>query len=211
MKKDYLITVGLLLVVILLGVFLYVNYGPGNNRVSYNNQETPATSESDDNVTSTPSPDETPASTPTSTPTATADSDSETYNNSDVPQLQSDIHLSDVKEASNGTFNMYLFYGRGCPHCEELIEFLQSLSDQEKAKFNLYTFETWYDNENKALMEDVEVELNVNIGGVPFFIIGDQTFSGYGTSMNDDIIAAIDAEYAKTDRYDLGMSLLQNQ
>ena len=78
MKKDYLITGGLLLVVILLGVFLYVNYGPGNNRVSYNNQETPATSESDDNVTSTPSADETPASTPTSTPTATADSGSET-------------------------------------------------------------------------------------------------------------------------------------
>ena len=209
MKKDYLITGGLLLVVILLGLFLYVNYGPTNNRVSYNNHETPVSSESDNRVTSVPSPDEMPVS--TATPTATIDSGSETHDNVDFPQLNDEIHLRDVTAASNGTFNMYLFYGRGCPHCEELIEFLQSLSDQEKAKFNLYTFETWYDNENKALMEEVEIELNVNIGGVPFLIIGDQTFSGYGTSMNDDIIAAISSEYAKTDRYDLGMSLLQNQ
>lgn len=212
MKKDTLINVGLLLVVILLGIFLYLNYGPTNHKVSSNEQKTPSTSDMNSDssdVLTTPKENLPSEKTPLST--TPAESDNETYTNTDVPKLQEGIHLEDVKKSSDGAFNMYLFYGKGCPHCEELIKFLQSLSDQEKTKFHLYTFETWYDNENKELLEDVKIELNKNIGGVPFLVIGEKTFSGYGSSMNNDIMNAIDAEYTNTNRYDLGVTLLKNQ
>lgn len=212
MKKDTLINLGLLLIVILLGIFLYVNYGPNNNKVSYNGQTNSPTSDIDsDSSDVLETPEENSPNEKTPLPTTPVESENETYINTDVPELQEGIHLENVKESTDGAFNMYLFYGKGCPHCEELIKFLQSLSDQKKAKFHLYTFETWYDSENKELLEDVKIELNKNIGGVPFLVIGEKTFSGYGSSMNNDIINAIDTEYSNTNRYDLGVTLLKNQ
>lgn len=211
MKKDTLINIGLFLIVVILGVFLYLNFGPNKNNVSYNEQTTSSTPDDSTSSDVSVTPEENSQIKQTPSSTTSSQSAAETYVNKDLPVLQNSIHLEDVKESTDGAFNMYLFYGKGCPHCEELIKFFQSLSDQEKAKFHLYTFETWYDEENKKLLEDVEIELNQNIGGVPFLVIGEKTFSGYGSSMNDNIINAINTEYSNSNRYDLGVILLKNQ
>ena len=45
--------------------------------------------------------------------------------------------------------NMYLFYGRECPHCEQLIEKLEYLKKQYPIK--VYMYEIWHNQKNSEL------------------------------------------------------------
>ena len=63
-----------------------------------------------------------------------------------VEQTASDIKYDKEK------INVYFFWGKGCPHCEELITFLDSLSKEYDSYFDLYTLEVWYNEENNELM-----------------------------------------------------------
>ena len=45
--------------------------------------------------------------------------------------------------------------------------------------------------------------------GVPYFIIGDQSFIGYAESMNDDIVAKIESEYNSKERVDKVVEALE--
>ena len=90
--------------------------------------------------------------------------------------------------------NLYVFYGNGCPHCEELEQFIAtSLKKDSRVKdlINVIYYETWYDETNQMLVSAVGQALNVEVKGVPFFVIGDQYFSGYGSQMNEEIVSTI--------------------
>lgn len=101
-------------------------------------------------------------------------------------------------------FSLHLFYGEGCPHCEELKNYLNSLDNKEKSYFNIYTFEVWNNSTNQQFMKDSAKSLNKEVSGVPFLIIGNKTFEGYNESMNIKIKKAIKTEYklnGKNDYY----------
>ena len=105
---------------------------------------------------------------------------------------------------SKEKINIYLFYGEGCPHCEELKNYLNSLDNKEKSYFNIYTFEVWNNSTNQQFMKDSAKYLNKEVSGVPFLIIGNKTFEGYNESMNIKIKKAIKTEYklnGKNDYY----------
>lgn len=90
--------------------------------------------------------------------------------------------------------NLYVFYGNGCPHCEELEQYIATgLKKDSRVKdfINVIYYETWYDETNQKLLSAVGQALNVDIKGVPFFLIGDQYFSGYGSQMNEEIVSTI--------------------
>ena len=90
--------------------------------------------------------------------------------------------------------NMYVFYGNGCPHCADLETFIKNnLKKDSRVKdmINVIYYETWYDNTNQELIAAVGQALNVEIKGVPFVVIGDQYFSGYGEQMNEEIVSTI--------------------
>lgn len=119
-----------------------------------------------------------------------------------------EIKLTDMTENnisySKEKINIYLFYGEGCPHCEELKNYLNSLDNKEKSYFNIYTFEVWNNSTNQQFMKESAKFLNKEVSGVPFLIIGNKTFEGYSESMNIKIKKAIETEYklnGKNDYY----------
>ena len=86
--------------------------------------------------------------------------------------------------------NIYLFYGDGCPHCAEEEQWLEGI----KEKYNnvhVYMYETWYDEDNDALMNQLKEKYEVTRKGVPFTIIGDKHYMGYNASIGSAIESAI--------------------
>lgn len=80
-------------------------------------------------------------------------------------------------EASNKV-DAYLFYGIGCPHCEKEIKFFNNIKD-EYPDLKVILYEVYYNQENSFLMQKVANYLDLNAGGVPFLIIGDEYFIGF--------------------------------
>ena len=93
--------------------------------------------------------------------------------------------------------NVYIFRGEGCPHCEEALEFFDTLSADEEYKdlYKLVTYEVWYDETNSKLMSDVADALGDEVSGVPYIVIGTKTFAGYAASYDDKIKDAIKTAY----------------
>ena len=103
----------------------------------------------------------------------------------------------------NKKLNVYFFYGEGCPHCEELINYLNTLPEEYDDYFDLYTMEVWYDEENSKLMEEVLSKLNQEPSGVPCLIVEDQIFFGYSNKIGKEIKKAIRQAYNSKQRYDV--------
>ncbi len=74
--------------------------------------------------------------------------------------------------------NIYFFWGEGCPHCANEKPFLESLQEKYEG-VTVYDFEVWNSAENRELMIKVGNELNANVSGVPFTVVGNQYVVGY--------------------------------
>lgn len=112
-------------------------------------------------------------------------------------QTTSDIKYDKEK------LNIYFFWGDGCEHCEALISFLNSLTEDYDKYFDLYTLEVWYNEDNNKLMTELTEELGKEVKGIPCLIIGDQVFSGFSEDMKEDIKKAIKKEYKENPQYDV--------
>ena len=101
--------------------------------------------------------------------------------------------------------NVYFFKGEGCGYCEAGLEWFDEIEDRYGERFKLHEYETWYDKSNAALMEAVAEARNEEVQGVPYIIIGDQSWNGFDDSYKDEIIDRIRSEYktAVEDRYDV--------
>ena len=115
---------------------------------------------------------------------------------------------------NNKPVKVYLFHGNGCPHCEETLEWFNSIEEEYGKYFDLVKYEVWYDEENQALMQEVGEKMGDEVGGVPYMVIGKETYpDGFspetevaeGVTMADDLIGKIMNEYKKDedDRYDV--------
>jgi thiol-disulfide isomerase/thioredoxin len=96
-----------------------------------------------------------------------------------------------------GKVTMYVFYGNGCPHCEELEEYIATTLKKDsrvKDYLEVKYYETWYDETNQQVLTTIGSALGVDIKGVPFVLIGDDYFSGYGSQMNEEIVSKIQAQ-----------------
>lgn len=109
----------------------------------------------------------------------------------------------DYKSNQEGKVNIYLFRGNGCSHCHEFLQYLESIIDQYGKYINVVTFEVWGDNTNSDLLEKVAEKFGDDASGVPYIVIGEKTFSGYSSEMNEEIELLIKEEYEKEDRYDV--------
>lgn len=93
-------------------------------------------------------------------------------------------------KAEENLVNLYLFYSKTCPHCEEEIKMLDSIKDDYK-NLRIYKYELSEDN-NSEIFRNVATLFDLNISGVPFTIVGEKTFIGYGENSKKTIIGAID-------------------
>ena len=110
-----------------------------------------------------------------------------------------------VLAKDNEPVNVYFFYGNGCPHCAEAEEFFDSIEDELGDQFDIVAYETWYNSDNVDLMNEVADVRKEEAEGVPYIIIGNQSWDGYTSSYDDEIIDKIKSEYKKDvdSRYDV--------
>ena len=80
--------------------------------------------------------------------------------------------------------NVYMFYGKTCPHCEAALKYLESV--KKKYDLNIYKYEVWYDENNKKLLKDIASYLDTEVSGVPFAIIDNTPIVGYADGVTDE-------------------------
>lgn len=80
--------------------------------------------------------------------------------------------------------NVYMFYGKTCPHCEEALKYLNSVKD--KYDLDIHKYEVWYDEDNQKLMKKMGNFLDTNVTGVPFAIIDNTPIIGYQKGNTDE-------------------------
>ena len=103
-----------------------------------------------------------------------------------TPIFQINANIKDVV-VSEEIKNVYLFYGDGCPYCEQEIDFLKELSKENPENFNLYAFEVWHKKENKDFLEKVGETLKTNSDLVPMLVIGDEVIIGFSEKNKEEI------------------------
>ncbi len=108
-----------------------------------------------------------------------------------------------VKAEEKEKVNVYLFKGDGCPHCADAESYFNSLSEEEKNKFNLVRYEVWYNETNKNLMNQVAEKLEETVTGVPYIVIGEKTFSGFNDEIGENIMSFVTEMYESDAREDI--------
>ena len=105
--------------------------------------------------------------------------------------------------------NLYFFRGEGCSHCAEAEEWFKSIEEEYGSMFKIVDYETWYNEDNANLMQQVAAARGEEANGVPYIIVGNKSWNGFTESYGNEIIEQIKAEYEKSvdDRYDI-MKLL---
>ena len=104
---------------------------------------------------------------------------------------------------------LYFFRGQGCSHCAEAEEWFKSIEEEYGAYFQIIDYETWYNQENAELMQQVAEARGEEAQGVPYIIIGNKSWNGFTESYESEMIEQIKSEFEKDvkDRYDI-MELL---
>lgn len=93
--------------------------------------------------------------------------------------------------------NIYVFWGNGCPHCEELFEFLESIKSEYGKYFNVYGFEIWHNKSNGEIMDQLKEKLGEKRGSrsVPYYIIENKSMLGFDESKKEEIKNLIIYQY----------------
>lgn len=90
-----------------------------------------------------------------------------------------------------GKVNIYLFWGKGCPHCEKELKMFKNLKNEYQKYYNLYTFEVWNNKENANLLNIFTDAMGDKKGGIPYTVIGEKSFRGFQESTTESIKNAI--------------------
>ena len=114
--------------------------------------------------------------------------------------ILNEINLENVLKEDD-KINIYFFWGDGCSHCEEEFEFFESIKEKYGNYYNLYTFETWYNEENRKLAFKFAENMNDIITGVPYTIIGNNSFIGFKKKYKEELINIIETQH--TNSYDV--------
>lgn len=108
-----------------------------------------------------------------------------------------DVASEESNEVVDNKVNVYFFRGDGCSYCASAEEFFESIQDEYGQYFNLVDFETWNDAGNAILLENVAEYLGQEVEGVPYIVIGKQTWNGYASDYDESIKKAIKDEFEK--------------
>lgn len=92
-----------------------------------------------------------------------------------IPQ-QSVQTPSAAKDTSvEGNVTVYFFYGEECPHCHNVIPFIQNLS-KKYPDVDFRILETWHNDTNQALSLSLHKKLGIQSAGVPeVIVVGNNT------------------------------------
>ena len=74
---------------------------------------------------------------------------------------------------------LHFFWAIGCPHCAEEEAFLDQMEEKYDDQLDIERYEVSRDLDNAKLMKQMGQELDIDVQGVPFTVVGDQHFIGY--------------------------------
>lgn len=113
--------------------------------------------------------------------------------------------LNVFAEETNKEVNIYFFNGNGCPHCEDAETWFDEIEEEYGDKFKVVSYEVWYNEQNNELMNAVAEARGETADGVPYIVIGNQSWSGFDDSYKDAMLDKIESEYAQAveERYDV--------
>lgn len=115
-------------------------------------------------------------------------------NDNNVVTEESSTTNLDYITKEEGKVNIYFFWGDGCPHCESEFAFFDSIESEYGDYYNLYTYETWKNEENAELLKTFAAAMGVEARGVPYTIIGEEVITGFSDSSKEDILSAIEIQ-----------------
>jgi thiol-disulfide isomerase/thioredoxin len=104
-----------------------------------------------------------------------------------VPLLTSPA--APASTTTTGPVIVYYFYGEECPHCHEIMPFIDNLT----AKYPDVEFrklETWHNQTNQKLSVNMNTRLAIRQAGVPEIIVGDVALIG-SKEISDKLEAVI--------------------
>ena len=81
--------------------------------------------------------------------------------------------------------NLYLFYSKECPHCEDERKWLKTIKKDYEKYLNVYEYEVLYNEDNSKIMQSIKKDLNIRRTGVPYTVIGESSYVGYSDSMSN--------------------------
>lgn len=85
---------------------------------------------------------------------------------------------------------IYLFWGDGCPHCEEEQTYLETIQ-KEFNNLEIKKYEVWNNKENEQFMDKIANQTNKTLRGVPVTIIGQTIITGFSDATKNQIRRAI--------------------
>lgn len=95
---------------------------------------------------------------------------------------------------------LYLFHGEGCPHCAKEKIFLGNIKSEYGEKIKIIEYEIYNNKKNAEIFKQTTEKMNIDVRGVPFLIVGDRYFIGYGSDADTgvEIKEAIDKCLSQT-------------
>ncbi len=122
------------------------------------------------------------------------------YDNMTKVEVLKNDHLNDVTYVDDKK-NIYIFWGNGCAHCEDLRVYLEKNAKLWKNDYQIFSFETWKDEENAKLMDNVMAFLDRENEGTPTILIGDKVLVGFGSSNEEELKSILESQ--KNNDYDV--------
>jgi thiol-disulfide isomerase/thioredoxin len=92
-----------------------------------------------------------------------------------LPQPSAVPPLSEPNISVQGNITVYFFYGEECPHCHNVMPFIRNLSEKYP-DVNFLILETWHNETNNALSQQLNKKLGIQNAGVPeVIVVGNNT------------------------------------
>jgi glutaredoxin len=89
------------------------------------------------------------------------------------------------------TVDLVFFYGRGCPHCAAMKQFLDAMQAKHP-QLRIRGYEVYFDDENARLFERVADAYQFRIAGVPTIFLGNDAITGFSQDMAPALEARIE-------------------
>lgn len=94
-----------------------------------------------------------------------------------IPQPSIEIPSDVAANSVQGNVTVYFFYGEECPHCHNVMPFIQNLT-KKYPDVDFLILETWHNETNQVLSQSLHKKLGLPNAGVPEIIIGNVSLVG---------------------------------
>jgi thiol-disulfide isomerase/thioredoxin len=92
-----------------------------------------------------------------------------------IPQQSVQTSSAVVDTSVHGNVTVYFFYGEECPHCHNVMPFIQNLS-KKYPDVDFLILETWHNETNNAISTLLNQKIGIKNPGVPeVIVVGNNT------------------------------------